>query len=46
VPDLIWDDDLRAFFHDPQGKVKGNRSPYAGMSDVRNVDAVVAYLKR
>jgi cytochrome c len=43
---LIWDEDnLRAYIHDPQAKVKGNRMPYGGMSDVKDVDDVVAYLK-
>ena len=43
---LVWDEDnLRAYIRDPQGKVKGNRMPYGGMSDPRNVDDVIAYLK-
>jgi cytochrome c len=43
---LVWDDDnLRAYIHDPQGKVKGNRMPYGGMSDAKDIDDVVAYLK-
>jgi cytochrome c len=43
---LTWDEDnLRAYIHDPQAKVKGNRMPYAGMSDPKDVDDVVAYLK-
>src|SRR5215469_2824171 len=43
---LVWDkNNLRAYIHDPQGKVKGNRMPYGGMSDARDVDDVVAYLK-
>lgn len=43
---LVWDEDnLRAYIHDPQGKVKGNRMPYGGMSDEKDVDDVVAYLK-
>ena len=43
---LVWDEDsLRAYIHDPQGKVKGNRMPYGGMSDMKDVDDVVAYLK-
>jgi len=43
---LVWDDDnLHAYIHDPQGKVKGNRMPYGGMSDAKDVDDVVAYLK-
>lgn len=43
---LVWDDDnLRAYIRDPQAKVKGNRMPYGGMSDAKDVDDVVAYLK-
>ena len=43
---LVWDEDnLRAYIHDPQTKVKGNRMPYGGMSDPKDVDDVVAYLK-
>ena len=43
---LVWDEDnLRAYIHDPQAKIKGNRMPYGGMSDAKDVDDVVAYLK-
>jgi cytochrome c len=43
---LVWDEDnLRAYIRDPQGKVKGNRMPYGGMSDPRDVDDVIVYLK-
>ena len=43
---LVWDDEnLRAYIRDPQGKVKGNRMPYGGMSEPKDVDDVVAYLK-
>jgi len=43
---LVWDEDnLRAYITDPQGKVKGNRMPYGGLSDPKDVDDVVAYLK-
>ncbi len=43
---LVWDEDsLRAYIRDPQGKVKGNRMPFGGMSDAKDVDDVVAYLK-
>jgi len=44
--DLVWNEDnLRAYISDPQAKVKGNRMPYSGMSDPKDVDDVVAYLK-
>jgi cytochrome c len=43
---LIWDDDnLRAYIQDPQAKVKGNRMPYGGLTDPKDVDDIVAYLK-
>ena len=43
---LVWDEDnLRDYIKDPQGKVKGNRMPFGGMSDAKDVDDVVAYLK-
>ena len=43
---LTWDEEnLRAYISDPQGKVKGNRMPYGGLSDPKDVDDIVAYLK-
>jgi cytochrome c len=43
---LVWDEDnLRAYIADPQGKVKGNRMPYSGMSDPKDVEDVIAYLE-
>jgi cytochrome c len=43
---LVWDEDtLRAYISDPQGKVKGNRMPYGGVSDPKDVDDIIAYLK-
>jgi cytochrome c len=43
---LVWDEEnLRAYIHDPQAKVRGNRMPYAGMGDPNDVDDVVAYLR-
>jgi cytochrome c len=43
---LVWDEDnLRAYIHDPQAKVRGNRMPYAGMGDPNDVEDVVAYLR-
>jgi cytochrome c len=43
---LVWDEDnLRAYIHDPQAMVKGNRMPYAGMSDPNDVDDLIAYLR-
>jgi cytochrome c len=44
--DLVWDDDnLRAYISDPQAKVKGNRMPYGGVNDSKDVDDIIAYLK-
>jgi cytochrome c len=43
---LVWDEDnLRDYIHDPQAKVKGNRMPFGGISDLSDVDDVIAYLK-
>jgi cytochrome c len=43
---LVWDEDnLRAYIIDPQGKVKGNRMPYGGVTNPKDVDDLVAYLK-
>jgi len=43
---LVWDDaNLRAYILDPQAKVKGNRMPFGGMRDPKDVDDVIAYLK-
>jgi cytochrome c len=43
---LVWDEDnLRAYLTDPQAKVKGNRMPYGGLGNPKDVDDVIAYLK-
>ena len=43
---LVWDDEnLRAYIQDPQAKVKGNRMPYGGVTDAKDVDDIIAYLK-
>ena len=43
---LVWDEaNLRAYIQDPQAKVKGNRMPYGGVTDPKDVDDVIAYLK-
>lgn len=43
---LVWDEaNLRAYIQDPQVKVKGNRMPYGGLTDGKDVDDIVAYLK-
>jgi cytochrome c len=44
--DLTWNDDnLRAYIKDPQAKVPGNRMPFGGLQDDKDVDDVIAYLK-
>jgi len=44
--DLVWDEaNLTAYILDPQAKVKGNRMPFGGLRDAKDVDDVVAYLK-
>ena len=42
---LVWDEgNLRQFLADPQAKVAGNRMPFGGLPDQKDVDDVVAYL--
>ena len=42
---LVWDEEnLRGYISDPQAKVKGNRMPYGGMSNPKDVDDLIAYL--
>jgi cytochrome c len=43
---LTWDEaNLRAYIKDPQATVKGNRMPFGGLSDPKDIDDVIAYLK-
>ena len=43
---LVWDEDnLRAYIHDPQAKVKGNRMPFGGVGNPVEADDIVAYLQ-
>ena len=43
---LTWDDaNLRAYISDPQATVKGNRMPFGGIREPKDVDDIVAYLK-
>jgi cytochrome c len=35
---------LRDYISNPQAKVKGNRMPYGGMSNPKDVDDLIAYL--
>jgi cytochrome c len=44
--DFVWDEaNLGKYLADPQLIVKGNRMPFSGLRDRRDVDDVVAYLK-
>jgi cytochrome c len=43
---LVWDEaNLRDYIKDPQAKVKGNRMPYGGLTETKDVDDIIAYLK-
>jgi cytochrome c len=42
---LVWDDEnLRAYVTNPQAKVPGNRMPFGGLHDPKDVDDVIAFL--
>src|SRR3954453_14880317 len=43
---LTWDDtNLKAYIADPQATVKGNRMPFGGVREAKDVDDILAYLK-
>ncbi len=43
---FVWsEENLRAYLKDPQAKVKGNRMPFAGLSNPKDINDVIAYLK-
>jgi cytochrome c len=43
---IVWNEaNLRAYIKDPQAKVPGNRMPFGGLDDAKDVDDVIAYLK-
>jgi cytochrome c len=43
---LTWDEaNLRDYITNPQAKVRGNRMPYAGLSNPGDLDDLIAYLK-
>jgi cytochrome c len=43
---LVWDEaNLRDYIADPQTKVRGNRMPFGGLSEPKEIDDVIAYLK-
>jgi cytochrome c len=42
---FTWDDaSLRDYLKDPQAKVKGNRMPFSGLADPKDLEDVVAYI--
>ena len=42
---FTWDTgNLHQYLKDPQAKVKGNRMPFSGLSDPKDVDDVIAYI--
>ncbi len=44
--DLTWDEtNLRDYISNPQAKVKGNRMPFAGLTNSKDLDDLIAYLK-
>jgi len=43
---LTWDDTtLQSYIKDPQAEVKGNRMPFGGLTDPKDIDDLIAYLK-
>jgi cytochrome c len=44
--DIVWDEaNLRSYIKDPQAKVPGNRMPFGGLDDPKDIDDAIAYLK-
>jgi cytochrome c len=43
---FTWDEaSLRQYLADPQAKVKGNRMPFSGLADPKDIDDVIAYIE-
>jgi cytochrome c len=43
--DFVWNEaNLREYLADPQAKVKGNRMPFSGLRDAKDIEDVIAYL--
>jgi cytochrome c len=43
---LTWDEtNLREYIANPQAKVKGNRMPFGGVTNPKDLEDVIAYLK-
>ncbi|HUC48779.1 MAG TPA: c-type cytochrome [Xanthobacteraceae bacterium] len=44
--DLTWNEaNLRQYISNPQIKVKGNRMPFGGLTNPKDLDDLIAYLK-
>jgi cytochrome c len=42
---FVWNEaSLHEYLADPQAKVKGNRMPFSGLGDPKDIDDVIAYL--
>ena len=43
---LTWDEaNLHDYINNPQAKVKGNRMPFGGVNNPKDIDDLIAYLK-
>ena len=43
---LVWTEaNLKDYLADPQAKVKGNRMPFGGVKDPKEIDDLIAYLQ-
>jgi cytochrome c len=43
--DFVWNEtNLREYLADPQAKAKGNRMPFSGLRDAKDIEDVIAYL--
>jgi cytochrome c len=43
---LVWDEtNLREYIADPQAKVRGNRMPFDGVHDPKDLDDIIEYIK-
>jgi len=43
---LIWTADrLRAFLHNPQAEIKGNRMPYSGLQNDIDLDDLISFIE-
>src|SRR4051812_27764550 len=43
---LTWDEaNLKSYLADTQAKIKGNRMPFGGVADPKDIDDLIAYLQ-